>query len=456
MIYSNSIYTIAICFKLLYMNQVEILQIFEDQGVSDEKILSIAIETGLVKRLRLIKPKDILFSFCVQSIQGQSSFNNIASRIANSTGNNISRQAVHQKLKLSAELFFEKILGIIIKNKFSNEELNSLKRNSKYKRIIVQDSTIIKLPSRLFELFSGVSNGKVQVANARIQATYDLLKEEFIYFSIDSYSENDYIAAPKLKFQEGDLVLRDRGYLTVKEMARHISIGAYFIYRHSFNSVYLDDKTLEPIDITALLKKKGNLDITVRLNNEQKTAVRLVAKPVDKKLAQERRRKAKKNNKGKNPSKEYLEQLEWTIFIVTISKEDADFNHIFNLYSLRWRIEIIFKSWKSHMNFSKIHNVSSVQLRVIIISRFIMIILLTQYFFPSCRLIISKHLSKNLSLLKTINYLINNSNVINKIHCEIKSYDGSMQNRIKTLARYCCYDSRDRPDYESFMNYLFS
>ena len=64
--------------------------------------------------------------------------------------------------------------------------------------------------------------------------------------------------------------------------------------------------------------------------------------PVSQAVADERRRKSKKENKGKNPSKEFLEQQDWSIFIVTIPKEEADFLQIFELYTFRWRIEIIF------------------------------------------------------------------------------------------------------------------
>ena len=70
--------------------------------------------------------------------------------------------------------------------------------------------------------------------------------------------------------------------------------------------------------------------------------------------------------------------MAWTIFITTIPVEQADFHKIFMIYGLRWRIEIIFKSWKSHMQFAKLHNVSENQLRVILTARFIMIVIYMQ------------------------------------------------------------------------------
>ena len=237
----------------------------------------------------------------------------------------------------------------------------------------MQDSTIIKLPGHLFPDYSGVSNGQSSVCNARIQATYDLLGSRLVGFSIDSYSKNDLAAAPELPIQEGDLVLRDRGYLVLDEVQRHLDAGADCIYRHKTGTTYLDPETLTPIDLPALLKSRGRLDMEVRLNNAACTPVRLVAAPVDEETANTRRMKARKENKGHNPSKAVLELMDWTIFITTIPSTLADFERILAIYGLRWRIEIIFKAWKSHMKFHRLHRVSKRQMTILLKARLLLI-----------------------------------------------------------------------------------
>ena len=139
-----------------------------------------------------------------------------------------------------------------------------------YRRVLVQDSTVLALPSHLYEVFSGVSNGSSTLCNCRIQAVYDIRNKAFIDFSIDSYSRNDLAAAPDLELQEGDLVLRDRGYLTKNEVQRHIHDGADFIYRHKTNTVYLDPITEEPIDLLKRLQSQDSMDQTVLLNDKEK------------------------------------------------------------------------------------------------------------------------------------------------------------------------------------------
>ncbi len=428
------------------------------QGVTQEKILDISYTTGLIERKRMIMPGDLLFAICNGTIQGDSSYNDFAMLIDYNTGKSVTKQAVAKKIKHQCKIFIQEIVKIILENKLEKDKYVEVFKTLKYKRIIVQDSTVIKLPLALYEIFSGVSNRYSKATNARIQVAYDLLSGQFISFSIDTYTKNDLKSAPELQIREGDLVLRDRGYLTFDEIKRHVGTGADCIYRHKFRMVLLNVNTLKPIDLTNLLKENGDIDMEVRLNNKEKTIVRIISSPVNKTVANERRRKAKKENKGKNPSKEYLEQLDWTIFIITIPKDKAGFSTILKLYSLRWRIEIIFKSWKSNMNFSKYHNVSAIQLYVIVLARFLMALLFTQFFFKECKALIYKQFKKHLSLMKTLKYLTKFPDVLISLYYDLINYNQEgLGSSIKKLKRYCCYDSRrERLNFEQEMILLLA
>lgn len=403
-------------------------------------------------------PDDLLFAICNGAIQGGSSYNDLAMRIDHSTEKSVSKQAVAKKVKQQFKVFMQEVVKIILEKKLGKEKYIKVLKTLKYKRIIVQDSTIIKLPLALYEIFSGVSNRYNKRTNARIQVIYDLLSGQFIGFSIDTYTKNDLKSAPELQIREGDLVLRDRGYLSNNEVKRHIDTGADCIYRYKSRMKLLDVETLKPIDLTKILKKNGALDLDVRLNNKEKTIVRIISSPVDKSVANERRRKTKKETRGKNPSKELLEQLDWTIFIVTIPKDKAGFSMILKLYSLRWRIEIIFKSWKSDMNFSKYNNISTIQLYVIVLARFIMAMLFVQFIFKKCRTMIYNHSKKHLSLMKTLKYLTGFPDVLvglchDLIDCDKKG----LGPRVEKLKRYCCYDPRiKRLNFEQEMILLLA
>lgn len=173
--------------------------------------------------------------------------------IDNCENETVSKQAVSGKMTEEFDLFLLKLIQDILTKIYDSNKNTGIQKE--FLRVLVQDSTIVKLPFRLFEEMSGVANKTTQVANARIQVIYDLVSEQFLKFEIEPYSKNDQKAAPEMELQNGDLSLRDRGYLTSGEINRHIASESYYIYRHKFDVKYLDENTYEHIDLLSLLKK---------------------------------------------------------------------------------------------------------------------------------------------------------------------------------------------------------
>lgn len=280
------------------MKKNDFYELLKTIEINKESLTQLALKTGLITRERLITAQELLYSLCNESICGTVSYNDIAAQIEAECGKSVSRQAIWKKITNPCLMFFKKILGQVILTKIGKEQIDTIRSSTKFKRILVQDSTIIKLPVRLFKDFSGVANQCSKVCNARVQGIYDIMNEKFISFSIDPYSKNDLEAASELELWENDLSLRDRGYLINDEIQRHINAGAHCIYRYKFGTMLLDPITGEPIDLLKELNKKPYMDMEVKLNNKDKTIVRIVAFPVnDPKIADARRRKAKQEKK---------------------------------------------------------------------------------------------------------------------------------------------------------------
>lgn len=415
-----------------------------------------ARELGFTKRKTAkFDAPDFLAVFCLESQKGSPSYNDLAARIEAVYGISTSKQSLCKRINQACALFFQAVLAKAIKIRIEDEEITGNPDYGKYKRILIQDSTIIRLPLKLFDVFSGVSNSITAVCNARIQGVYDLFSGRFIEFSIDSYSKNDLLAAPELDISPGDLVLRDRGYLTIDELARHLKIGADCIYRHKSKNIYLDANSGEPINLLALLKKGKKVDLIVCLNNKERTKVRLLARSVKKEIADKRRMKAKKEMHGHNPSKEILALLGYTIFITTITDDQTDFGRILSIYRIRWKIEIIFKIWKSNMHFSKIHNVSYLQLIVLLTARLIMIVVITHQLYAFYQKKIKLIFKKELSMMKFINYLIKNYEKIYDLMFGIIGNPNHCYQICLPLSRYCVYDTRKRLNIKALEKLAF-
>jgi hypothetical protein len=438
------------------MRKDDFINLFNMLDINKKVLLDLARETGFIQRTRKIDSLDFMYSLAMESMHGIASYNDIAVSIENDNGTSISRQAIWKKVTESCVDYFQHVLELVILSKVKKHLIGGDIDKCKFKRVLIQDSTIVKLPKRLFESFSGVSNGCSKVCNARIQGVYDLLSGRFISFTINPYSKNDQSSASDMEIQKDDLTLRDRGYLSIDELKRHLFTNAHCIYRHKIHLQLLDYYTEKPIDLLSILRKEGSIDRLVRLNDIERTAVRLVARPVDQETADNRRMKAKKEMRGHKPGKLFLELQSWSIFITTIPSDQADFNTLLKIYGLRWRIETIFKSWKSNLHFDHIHNVSNYQLIIILIARMIMFLIITQIIYNPCKRLISMHMDRNLSLLKLTKYLNRNPIKLKSLLNDLKNYSGVLSQSIKIIARFCVYEKRNRLNFDQKTSVLYT
>lgn len=417
-----------------------LIKLLKKAGVSLEKINALSVQTGFIKRCRQIKAVEFLVYMIMESIRGCVSCNDLAAAIEAETGTAASRQAYHQKMSRACLLFFEAITAMVIHSKASASIHSTF---SRCKRILVQDSTVIKLPSKLMAVFSGVRNAHTKVCNARIQFIFDLLSGSFIQWSIDAYSKNDQAAAPELAVKAGDLILRDRGYFIVAEFERMIKAGADFISRYKHHTILYDPQTGQEIDLCRLLATQRTVDQKVLMGKDSKTEVRLIAVEVSQETASRRRQKAREECKGHHPGKEVLFLMGWTIFITSLNSREITIDDLMELYGLRWKIETIFKTWKSHMSFDKIHIVSEIQLRLILIARFIAIMLFYEKIYVPLLQRVHQESKRILSLMKLMRYISRNLKAIPQL---LNAVNGSLKS-LKTIGRYCAYDKRKRRNF---------
>ena len=93
----------------------------------------------------------------------------------------------------------------------------------------------------------------------------------------------------------------------------------------------------------------------VLIGSKEKVSLRLVAEKLPEEVARNKRQKARADrNKKTNHSEQYYELLGWVVFVTNIEDKTLDAKQIAEVYRIRWFIEIIFKAWKSHFNFTKV------------------------------------------------------------------------------------------------------
>lgn len=271
---------------------------------------------------------------------------------------------------------------------------------SSFPRVLLQDSTQLRLADHLAQKFPGATNHKCQDGAAlKIQAVYDLLGETFHYFHISGFTRTDQIASTDIfeVAKPGDLILRDLGYFATAIFQRMLDHGIHFLSRMRRDVSVIDPETLKPIDLVGQLRRCPTFDRTILLGAERKVRVRLVALPVPEQIANERRRKALTRRDTRHKiSKRNLALLGWNIFVTSVDSQTWDSQTVQEVYGVRWRIEIIFKTWKSHFHLTQTPNSSAVQVEVVIWAKLFAICLFQKLFGA-----LEFHSAKRLSLLKS-------------------------------------------------------
>lgn len=433
-------------------------------GLKKNKINKLAIKTKSSQRIpNILFPDKLVEGLCECSVLTEFSLQNICAYFFEKHDIKISKQGLAKRINKHGTIELLKAIVLAIFTKSINYETNDFKflRNFCY-RVIIQDSTILYLPKRLYELFSGSKKGSRTYANARIQFSYDILNKNFISFTIDHFSKNDLASAPEIEVIQGDLWLRDRGYFNLDACYKIQDDCGDFIMRYKAytNLYYLDGR---PFDIVKELKNKKSINIEV-LVGDSKIPMNLVVKKVNKQIADERRRKAnakyrynskrKKKGKGKNKNikcmtKEYSFLCGYTIFLTSFNLK-LSFEEIYALYALRWRIETIFKAWKSNLNFANIHNVSYYQLYILIYCRFIMNqLIFTKFYKDFLECVLKKH-DKIISIMALTKRLM-----LRLEHYLLALINDETEYLIETFARYCTYEKRNRKNYYEMEQSIF-
>ena len=213
------------------------------------------------------------------------------------------------------------------------------------------------------------------------QLIADLRQGTVQHLSLSSFRRNDQAAAPDILeiLGPGDLILRDLGYWALHVFEAILLKGAFFLSRYRHDTRVLDPRTGKPLNLAHLLRTQGSLDRQVWLGDKHRLSFRLVAVPVPDALANERRRRAQANrDKRLNPSPQHLFLLGWNIFVTNVDRNTWPPKAIQPIYRLRWRIEMIFKAWKSHLGLRELNCRTADLLRLSLMTKLLFCVLVCQ------------------------------------------------------------------------------
>ena len=362
----------------------------------DLKIVDLAKQSGFqVRKPRKISATNFILGFFDCCGSGFSLMN-WSVRLGERIGKTVSKQAISERAN---DNFIELLVQAIGKSLNKAQRGSGGKILKRFDNVYVQDSSCLSLPDALKAVFRGnFSNGQIKSV-AKLQVIFNLTKGRFSSLALNAYSRNDQAASRDIipLLRKGDLVIRDMGYFVVEALQKIKEKKAEFISRLKIGINIFDPSTGRQLNLAGLLKGKTFLKKRVLIGSNEKIPVVLIAIKTTDAISWERKIRLRQDrDKRKKISWERLFLSGWDIFVC--SMDDLSGEEIKEIYRLRWQIEIIFKSWKSHLNIEEniSRNLKKPQLFCVI--TYLTLLMVTLLIMPIYRTLLDKN--NNISLFK--------------------------------------------------------
>lgn len=410
-------------------------------GLDPEEIGKIALRSGFMKRRpRKIEPSIFLQALVAMSVMPVFSFRAFAIHLGILTHNLVSKVAVFLRMKPAVIDFVREALFNSVSATSQLREEIGKGVFAFFHRVLLQDSTNLSLPPKLADFFPGSKNqsGKTS-ASVKLQTTYNALTETFVSFELTAYACNDQSASPSILdiIQEGDLVIRDLGYSCLRVFRDIVEKKAFYLSRYS-HKIALFHPTGKRFDLLGSLKKHGILDETLLAGSEERLPLRVVAIPVPEHIAGERRRKLlQSKDRRLNPDPTHLALLGWEIFLTNVPQKTWDAGTVCRVYGVRWRIEIIFKSWKSHFKIHAFAHSTPTEVELLIYARLLYITLFQCCFFTQLAAFVYDTTGQHLSVLKAADFF--SQRIVTALLT-----GGDYPLIVQQILKHCTYEKRNK------------
>jgi len=408
----------------------------------------IAKETKfMIRTPKKINPYNFLYSFYLMMGNKKISLRNWAIEFEKLTNITISDQAIDKRLQIRHIQFYKSLFENVIRTTYTKYFTRITESLKPFQRVLIEDSTCVKLANKLHEYFSGSTNQVAKSAITRIQFSFDLKSNVYENVEMCTYTHNDgaYSIDIVHRAQRDDLVIRDLGYWSLNVFKRLVKKGVYILSRFKLN-VKVYDESKKEIDLVKYLKnlnKKGinKFDINVLIGSKfylplRMTGIKLTPKQMEKKIRAAKKNTHKKDKKRKI-SKETLILMSWNIMVTNVDEQIWSVEDVYKVYSFRWNIEMMFKNWKSTFKIdellqtTKSKNPFRPEALLYLALTYLAVI-----FQPSFNYYYNKIKSKYDKYLSPIKFgqfiLQNLSNMLNFKENYL----------LEVLSRHCCYDKR--------------
>jgi hypothetical protein len=423
---------------------------------SQNDIQQLAVESQFYKRANPKINGQIFLELLVFHTQAlkQQTLDDLSQLAAKDHDIEITKQALHDRFNSCAVRFLTLALQRLLRTQIKGESVQ--KEITGFNRILIKDSTCFKVDKSLHEVYPISDRDDNTIAAVRIQFEYDVLRGTINDLSIHAFRDQDNQdwKTTNVNIQKDDLIIRDLGYMhlgSTKDLIE--SCKACVLCRlDTRTAVYVKNNKgdIVKLNISHEHKKMRKLGLPIRefqvlIGVKAQLPMRMVIYDLADEVASARIRKVRKErrrNGSKTIKAETLVRARITSIITNVTEDVLSKDTMYSLYSIRWQIELIFKTWKSILNIDKIKKVKRERFECFLIAKLLQIVMIWQFFWCmhkwwfSCRIVC-------LSLFRTSKLLMDNLSIIRDIYLgEGVLRSLTLRRLLNTATRYCILETK--------------
>ena len=141
-----------------------------------------------------------------------------------------------------------------------------------------------------------------------------------------------------------------------------------------------------------------------------------------------------------------MERLKWIFIITNVPEDMLSYEAVCEIYRIRWQIELIFKSWKSHFSIDKMNNIGKDYWDCLLYGRLILITMLTSLH-SHLHFLLLDISKRGISFLRFMRNILDNLDAIMNF-CTYKKSDEDMSITINRVILASLLERRKRKTTE--------
>ncbi|OXT14599.1 hypothetical protein B9K06_25530 [Bacillus sp. OG2] len=272
----------------------------------------------------------------------------------------LSTEGLNQRFNKNAVDMMKVIFRQLFTRQFLKNKIPDLDAMG-FSRIRILDSSSFELPTMYEDEYLGCTKSK---SGVKLQLEYELLTGSFLHLEVQNGRSSDQKYGPTLlkTIKKRDLIIRDLGYFNVEELYQIAQKGAYYLTRLKPPTTLFTKKDEDYIklDLAEVMDEMEEGEyrelVDIYATAKKHYIPRLILYKLTPGQIKKREKKREKTEKKKgvklsHPTKK-LYKL--NMFISNIPQQSVPKEEIHLIYSLRWQIEILFKTWKSLFQIHKV------------------------------------------------------------------------------------------------------